>query len=147
MILCTLVHAHTCVCDCACVLMWVHLCMCALVYVCAHACACSVRVQRARCAHTHSHKTCRHKNARAHTCLRIRYFLQLVGLIDDVTIRTAQPLELDGLWQRGEVEGVFVWAPHFQRLEQAFESRRFQMVRFLHAARWTKKNMFACYTD
>ena len=51
------------------------------------------------------------------------YFLHLLKLTDSVTVRLAQPSELEGLWRAGTIDGAYVWSPHLVRLRTAFDAQ------------------------
>ena len=44
-------------------------------------------------------------------------------MIKDVNVVKVQPLDMDAKWASGEIDGVFVWSPHFDRIQAAFATR------------------------
>ena len=54
---------------------------------------------------------------------QLLYLVDQLKLRDVVTVRTAQPSELEELWRIGVIDGVFVWSPHLDRLRAAFRTR------------------------
>ena len=54
---------------------------------------------------------------------QLLYLIDQLKLKDLVTVRTAQPPELEELWRSGVIDGAFVWSPHLDRLRAAFKTR------------------------
>ena len=54
---------------------------------------------------------------------QLLYLIDQLKLSDVVTIRMAQPSELEGLWRTGVIDGAFIWPPHLDRLRAAFKTR------------------------
>ena len=54
---------------------------------------------------------------------QLLYLIDQLKLSDVVTVRTAQPSDLEDLWRTGVIDGAFVWSPHLDRLRAAFETR------------------------
>ena len=54
---------------------------------------------------------------------QLLYLIDQLKLRDVVTVRTAQPSELELLWRTGVIDGAFVWSPHLGRLRAAFKTR------------------------
>ena len=53
---------------------------------------------------------------------QLMYFLQIAGLTDLVTVRHVQPSEVAVLWQAGQIDGTFLWAPYLHDLRAAFDT-------------------------
>ena len=54
---------------------------------------------------------------------QLLYFLHTINMTKSVSVRMAQPSELAELWQAGEIDGAFVWAPHSDQLRAMFDTR------------------------